>query len=134
MQIHEVMTPCPHVIDAKASLTDAVKKMKLQGIRHLPVVKDGTLLGVVTEHDVELSELVCKISNFCPAVGDLCIRDVYSVTADALVADVSFEMAENKRDCAIVVDNDDKIVGIFTTIDACRLVHLALRGKDEAFE
>ena len=129
MQIKDVMTPCPHFIDSKASLQDAVKKMQLQGIRHLPVVDQGTLVGVLSEHGVQLSEMVCKISGYCPTVGEICAGDVYSVLEEALVADVTFEMAESKYDCAIVCDKDENVIGIFTTTDACRLVHLALRGE-----
>lgn len=128
MRIKDVMTPCPHFIDSKASLTDAVKKMQLHAIRHLPVVDNGALVGVLSEHGAQLSEMVCKMSGFCPTVGEVCTGDVYSVHADTSVADVTFEMSESKKDCAIVCDKDENVIGIFTTTDACRLVHLALRG------
>lgn len=129
MQIKDVMTPCPHYIDSRASLQEAAKKMQLQAIRHLPVVDNGTLIGVLSENGIQLSEMVCKISGYCPTAGEICVGEVYSVTEEALVADVTFEMAESKRDCAIVCDKDENVIGIFTTTDACRLVHLALRGE-----
>ena len=50
--IAKVMTAVPHVISAEASAHDAALTMAQHGIRHLPVVDDGRLIGVVTERDL----------------------------------------------------------------------------------
>jgi len=47
-----VMTAAPHVISAEASAHDAALIMARHGIRHLPVVDGGRLIGVVTERDL----------------------------------------------------------------------------------
>lgn len=47
-----VMTAVPHVISAEASVHDAALAMAHHGIRHLPVVDGGRLIGVVTERDL----------------------------------------------------------------------------------
>ena len=126
MRVQDVMTPCPHYIDSSASLDDALKKMNLQEVRHLPVVKDGNLIGVLSERDAQLSQFVCKTTNYCPLVGEVCIGEIYSVPGETDVAEVARVMAETKREYAIVVDAGDNVIGIFTTIDACRLVHLTM--------
>lgn len=129
MKIDDVMTPCPHNIDASASLDEAIKKMSLLGVRHLPVVENGTLLGVVSERDLNLSQFVCRTTSYCPCVGDVCVGEVFSVPSGSEVAMVALEMAEKKREYALVSDKDDNVIGIFTTVDACRLVHRTLKGK-----
>lgn len=129
MRIQDFMTACPHFIDASAGLDEAMKKMNLQGIRHLPVVDKSGLIGVLSEEDANLSQFVCQTTNFCPTVGDLCVNEVYTVTGDTDIADVALTMAEKKVDCAVVIDGNDQVVGIFTTVDACRLLHLTIRGK-----
>lgn len=50
--IATVMTAAPHVISPDASVHDAALAMAQHGIRHLPVVDDGRLIGVVTERDL----------------------------------------------------------------------------------
>lgn len=127
MKISDVMTPCPHFISSKASLDEAMNKMQLRSIRHLPVVDNGELLGVLSERDVLLSQMVCKATNYCPTVGDTCVGTVYAVKSDQEVADVAHEMAESKLDCAIIIDEKEAVVGIFTSTDAFRLLHLSIR-------
>lgn len=50
--IATVMTAAPHTISAEASAHDAALAMAHHGIRHLPVVDGGRLIGVVTERDL----------------------------------------------------------------------------------
>lgn len=129
MKVQDVMTPCPHYIDSRASLDDALKKMKLQQVRHLPVVDNGSLVGVLSERDVLLSQFVCKTTNYCPNAGEVCVGEVYTVRGETDIAEVALEMSERKQDCAIVCDQSDNVIGIFTTTDACRLVHLVMQDN-----
>ena len=122
------MTSCPYYIGAQASLDEALKKMALQSIRHLPVVEGGSLIGVLSERDARLSEMVCKSTNYCPNVGEVCVSEFLAVKGDDDVADVAQRMAEKKLDCAIVCDKDENVTGIFTTTDACRLLNLAMKN------
>jgi CBS domain-containing protein len=50
--ISVVMSSRPQVISADASAYDAALLMARQGVRHLPVVEEGRVIGVVAEHDV----------------------------------------------------------------------------------
>ena len=50
--IGQVMTRHPHVISADASAHDAALVMATHGVRHLPVVEEGRVIGVVAEHDL----------------------------------------------------------------------------------
>lgn len=50
--ISRVMTERPHVISADASAHEAALLMATHGVRHLPVVEEGRVIGVVAEHDL----------------------------------------------------------------------------------
>jgi CBS domain-containing protein len=50
--ISDVMSSPPQVISADASAYDAALLMAEHGVRHLPVVEEGRVIGVVAEHDV----------------------------------------------------------------------------------
>jgi CBS domain-containing protein len=50
----EVMTPEPDTIESLQPVVEAVRRMDECGYRHLPVLEDNRLLGVITLRDVPL--------------------------------------------------------------------------------
>lgn len=50
--IATVMTPRPATLSADTPVADALVLMARQGIHHIPLVRDGRLVGVVSEKDV----------------------------------------------------------------------------------
>ena len=54
--VRSYMTPAPHTIGRGQSLTVARPLMHEHGIRHLPVLDGGTLVGLLSERDVFLVE------------------------------------------------------------------------------
>ena len=126
MKMSDVMTPCPYRISGDASITEALEAMRVRGIRHLPVVAEGNLVGVLMERDARLSEFTCKESGHCPRVGAICLKNPLVVQDTQEVSEVAFEMAEKKLECALISDSEGNFVGIFTTTDACRLIYLLL--------
>ncbi len=53
----EAMTPEPITIAPSTRAIDALRTMRERGFRHLPVVEDGKILGVVTRNDFKGLEL-----------------------------------------------------------------------------
>ena len=49
--LSKVMTANPDTIDASASALDALKAMNERGYRHLPVMDEGRIVGVVSTRD-----------------------------------------------------------------------------------
>jgi acetoin utilization protein AcuB len=129
VKIKHIMTPCPYYITAQSSLDDALKKMALHGIRHLPVTDNDELIGLVSERDLRLSQFVCKTTQYCPTVGQTCVGEVFIVHGDRDVAELADQMAREKRECAIICDEAENVIGIFTTTDAFKLIHLLVSGK-----
>jgi len=130
MRIAEVMTHCPYNVPAETLPGEALEKMKLWGIRHLPVISGADLLGVVTERDVQLTVLAGEISGYRPTMGDVCRKDPYVVHVEDQVSEVVYNMAEQKLDYALVADAEERLVGIFTSTDACRLLYRLL-GREK---
>jgi CBS domain-containing protein len=50
--VRHVMTPDPLTIDADSELQDAQLKMMAEGVRHLPVVAERDLVGMISQTDV----------------------------------------------------------------------------------
>ena len=127
--VKAVMTPFPFCIESSEPLTAARAMMDEHSIRHLPVVEQGTLAGVLTFRDLRLTAAPA----LSPAGGSgLLVRDV--VPADAYVVELTapldvvvLHMAKHRIDCALVV-KQRRLVGIFTMTDACRCLGGLLRS------
>lgn len=51
--IADHMTPSPHTIDADSPLELAQRILRENNIRHLPVVKNGKLVGILSDRNVK---------------------------------------------------------------------------------
>ena len=122
LTIGEVMTSSPYCIDYSQHLFSAKKMMNKSGIRHLPVVDKGEVVGLISANDILAAEAVSgRKSSDTIKVKDLCIFEPYVVTEDQPLSKVLLHMAKAKIGSVIVV-RDSKVAGIFTTIDACKLL------------
>lgn len=48
----DIMTPAPVSVDSGADITQAIRMMVETDRKHLPVVEEGRLVGILTRHDV----------------------------------------------------------------------------------
>ncbi|GAC1352733.1 MAG: hypothetical protein NVS3B20_15890 [Polyangiales bacterium] len=119
--IRHYMTPAPQVIRSDATAATAHQLMRSHGIRHLPVADDSYPVGIVTERDLQILESVRDVGTRSLHVSDGMTRNPFVVTPDVNVDLVAETMAERHFGSVIVVD-DGRIVGMFTTVDALRLV------------
>lgn len=126
-KIEKFMTPMPHTINPDMPVKTAMEMMRDHQIRHIPVQKGGELVGIITDRDIKLG------SSF-KANGELLVEDVmtpdpYTVKPQASMADIVFEMAEHKYGCAIVQQENGKVVGIFTATDGLRVLGEVLQNN-----
>jgi acetoin utilization protein AcuB len=129
-QILAFMTPFPFSIDIEAPLAEAHAFLRERQIRHLPVTRDGVLAGVLTDRDIKLA-LGPDLGS--PPERDLRVGDVYQpecyvVDAGEHLERVAATMAERHVGSALVT-RAGKLVGIFTTTDACRALSRLLREQ-----
>jgi len=128
--IGEHMVRYPYVTNPEQSLAEASELMTELNIRHLPVVSEGLLKGIVSDRNLKA---VAASENYASlTIGDVMKTDVYIVNAGTPLADVAMDMADGKFGSAIIVDSEREVIGIFTTTDALRI--LAQRIEDENVE
>jgi acetoin utilization protein AcuB len=120
------MTPTPHSIGAEQPLASAQTVMQRHAIRHLPVLQNGKLVGLLTDRDVHFLQLLRDVEPTLVTVSDAMAPIVYEVTPETPLDKVMVEMASRKCDAAVVMKNE-KVVGIFTTVDICRALAGVLR-------
>ena len=122
-EISRYMTDQPHSIRPGESLEHAKQIMDKHKIRHLPVVDNKKIVGLITERDFSLINLYPELDLKKSAVEDLMLQSVYEVLPDTPLNTVVQNMAENKYGCAVVMNDKSELVGIFTSIDALKLIH-----------
>lgn len=126
--IQKYMTTAPHSIGAEQTLAHAHEVLREHKIRHLPVLKGGTLVGMITQRDLALVETLKDVDPKTVLVEDAMSTSLYTVAPDAQLDEVVGEMAEKKYGSAIVVQNH-KVVGIFTTVDVCTALADLLQSR-----
>jgi len=116
------MTPFPYSVGLDESLRRARALMVEHQVRHLPVLRQQTLVGVLSDRDLKRA---LDPSIGLPSGDELFVRDVY--VPDAYVVDSSTpldivleHMAAHHVGSALVTKHG-RLAGIFTATDACRV-------------
>lgn len=126
--IREFMTPNPHTIDGERPASAAARLMDDLDIRHLPVMRGPRVMGVVSERDLIMAESLQQQADIIVKVSDLCTLDAFSVAPDTPLDEVLERMVDLRIGSAVVMDGGT-VVGVFTTMDACRSYKDLLRSQ-----
>lgn len=118
-KVGDFMTVAPFCIEEATPLKTALEAMKNSDIRHLPILKEGSLVGIVSHRDicVRLCDGILDTSKI--AVKSIMKTNPFHVSAETSLFDVTSQMIQRKLGSALVTQGE-KVVGIFTTIDALR--------------
>lgn len=124
-RIRNYMTRTVVTITPDLSVADAADRMRANTIRHLPVVQEGKLVGLIAERDLALVDGLSERKRDKIQVRQLMRIHPFMCTPDDSLISVVRVMIEHKLGSVIVVEKGVP-VGVFTTIDAMRrLVELA---------
>lgn len=126
MQVAERMRTAVILVRPSDSVRTALKLLGEQKIRHLPVVEDGKLVGIVTDRDIRLvfpSAVTADNKEQDPfdalekiSVGQIMTKRVLTVTPETSIADAARLLLE-RRIGGLPVVQGDLLVGIITKTD-----------------
>jgi acetoin utilization protein AcuB len=118
MKIHSLMIPEPITITANASISEAIELMKVNSIRHLPVVSQGMKLeGFLTLVDLKQGLIPSMLGDL--TLQDLMIKNPITVGSDDDIEFAAQLIYKNKIGGMPVVKGD-QLVGIITATDILR--------------
>ena len=100
--------------DGQMTLIEHLNELR---VRHLPVLRAGQLVGILSDRDLKLVESFRAVDPEKVCVEEAFSPDPYMTTPASALSEVCAEMAAHKYGCALVCDNH-KLVGIFTWVDA----------------
>jgi CBS domain-containing protein len=139
-RVRDIMTSPAIVVTPETTLPVATALMKDKQIRHLPVVENGRVVGMVSRGDLREASISASINadqyelHFLLSrltVGKLMTRKVFTVTPDAPVVHVAELMTENKIAGLPVVDPEGVVIGIVTESDLLKMLARKLREAEE---
>ncbi len=127
-EVREHMTPSPLTITPTSSLSKAVKVMRDNHVRHLPVVDGGRVVGVLSQRDILIMESLPGVNPTEVRVEEAMVRDVFTVGPEAAVGEIIETMIDRKLGSTIVCEGE-RVLGVFTTVDALRALHALLERR-----
>ncbi|MBK8509108.1 MAG: CBS and ACT domain-containing protein [Candidatus Competibacter sp.] len=126
MYVDRIMSRDVLQVAEDARVTQLAALMRDRHIRHLPVVRDGCLVGLVTSHDLErvapspVTTLSVGEANYLLGkltAAKIMRAQVVTCAPETLVEEAARVLREKKIGCLPVVENGGKLVGIVTHED-----------------
>ena len=122
MFVKNKMTANPFTISPDQTVPEAHEIMTVNGVKRLPVMKNGKLVGVVSKEDIlqaspsnattfsmgEITYLLSKMK-----VSKIMNKNTITISSSALLEEAAILMRDNNVGFLPVVD-DEKLVGIIT--------------------
>ena len=127
--IYPYMSVSPTTVSPELPAFNALELMRESDIRHLPVVDEGVLVGIVSERDLLFAERLGSTRSGLLTVSALMARDPFILQVDSSLSDAVRTMIRDKFGSAVVLDRGN-VVGVFTTIDALRALLDRLGAED----
>jgi acetoin utilization protein AcuB len=129
MLVGERMSRPVITISPDMPISEAMNLIKTEHVRRFPVVKDGKLLGIVSDKDLlnaspspvttlsiwEMNYLLNKIT-----VSEVMVKNVLTLTEDTPIEQAARIMADNKIG-GLPVMRDGAVVGIITETDIFKM-------------
>ncbi len=118
MLVQEIIHKEPVTISPDTKLFAAYELMLKKNIRHLPVLENGKLVGIITDRDLRSATSKLAEVPFQPEdeVGKIMVKNVITVHPKDPIDVAAKLMRENKIGCLPVMEND-ALVGIVTISD-----------------
>lgn len=133
MIVEEVMSREPYSVTPQTSVREALRILFERDIRHLPVVDDSSLIGMVSIRDLPM---VARVWFGAPhevqqlldqPISDVMSTGVISVSAKSSLGEAVDLLLAHKVGALPVVEGS-KLVGILSYIDALRSLRTSLAG------
>jgi acetoin utilization protein AcuB len=125
MRVRDVMKWPVHSVRRSDTMGTALRLMRQQGIRHLLVLDEGKLVGILSDRDLRSPEVPGRW-HATPWADSLAVESVMSspvmvLSPDAALSAAARLMHDERIDCAPVVE-DETIVGIITSSDLLQIL------------
>lgn len=128
--VEEFTTPNPVTATEELSIDELRQLMQQCGVRHLPIVREGRVVGVVSDRDVRVAQGLSAEHQIQVRAADIMATDPVAVTAGTPLDEVAYTMSDRKIGSVIVNEDSGEFLGIFTVTDALNaLIEISRSGR-----
>lgn len=134
VRVEEIMQQEVATLSPDERLDLAEDIMHLGRVRHMPVLEDGRVVGLVSNRDL-LAASLSRVLEFAReqrrtfmrsiAVSEVMTRSVHTVRPGTSARDAARRMVEQRIGCLPVTRDDGTLVGLLTETDLLRAAYLA---------
>ena len=128
MKVKDMMTSDPAKVGPDDVIAEAATLMKQQDCGAIPVVRDGTLIGIITDRDITIRVVAAGKDAKTTKVSEIMSADPITIGPDADVAEASTIMAKSQVRRLPVVENG-QLLGILVTAQLARREKTSAMGE-----
>lgn len=138
-KVSKYMSPKVISVTSEMGVREAFFLMREKEIRHLPVLDNGSLVGIVSDRALRRPDWVDEAPDISHIydlnddlnVGDIMVRNVFCLhTYDSLSKAVKL-LLEQKIGAAPVLDKDQQLVGMLSAIDLLKALDDVLSAEKQ---
>lgn len=123
MQVTQLMTSNPHIINADATLFEAAQKMRSFDCGILPVGDDvNHVIGVITDRDIVTHAIANDKDGKTTPVKEVMTANPFFCAENETVQEAVRQMNEHHTRRILVKDKNNKLTGILSLGDIIRRV------------
>ncbi len=119
MKVKELMTSDPATVGPNDVVAQAATLMKQEDCGAIPVVRDNTLIGIITDRDITIRAVAAGRDPKTTKVSEVMSADPITVGPDDDVSEAASIMAKSQIRRIPVVENG-KLLGIVVTAQLAR--------------
>lgn len=130
MIVQEIMTPNPATVEVTETVGTVIEVLNDLDIRHLPVIDNGILVGMVSDRDLRDFTLPTMVGFSNPdqaadrlkrPVSEIMYSDVITVGSESEVSELAEIMIDHKIGAVPVCDQiEGRLIGIVSYVDVLR--------------
>jgi len=118
IKVKDIMSSPAVTVSAEATVEEVAQLIVSSGINHLPVVRDGVLVGIVTSFDI--AKAVAR--GLKGSVEVVMTKSVITTTPEEGVESAARKMEQHDISALPVINSKREVIGIVTTEDLSKLV------------
>ena len=117
MKISQVMSRNVAIVSPDTTLKRTAELMRDRNIGFLPVIRNGSVVGVVTDRDIVVRSICDGLNPETTKVSDVMTRSCFECYDDQVLTDAARILTFNRVRRLLVLNRDKKLVGLLSVDD-----------------
>lgn len=122
MKVKDIMSSPVEEIRSDATISQAARMMQMSDIGVLPIMKDGDVVGVLTDRDIAIRVVAEGLDPQETSVSEVMSSEIICCSEDSSMEDAATLMEENQVHRLLVLSSANRVSGIVSIADIVRRI------------